>query len=259
MPGPADNQPSAPPGGDTRGHVTILDSFRTLAGLHPYRKVNSSDICDEDDIKASNPKTFLSRIFTTSVAYNRGVYDCAISDEKSARYAFRASSILIDVLYLVQIVVAASFTGLSAYSDHRTTLTVLGAINTVLAAFMAWLKGQGMPNRFLKAREQYADVIRSIEDVERLYAVYDKVPEPERGEIADVFVQAKRLQGMYKAAKQTESDNHPDVYASNQAKPGDTANAKPGEDSLQDVRILSGRNALPQGRHESGATSQPGP
>lgn len=253
------NSPLLAAQGGKSGSTTLLDSFRTLVGLRPYHEVTTQSSTSGDDIEAAHPQTFLSRLFAGSAPYNLGAYERAVSDERSARWAFRAASILIDVLYLLQIVVAAAFTGLSAYEGHRTTLTVLGAINTILAAVMAWLKGQGMPNRFLKAREQYADVVRSIEDAERVYAVYGRMSETERNGTVDVFLQARRLQEMYKAAKKSESDNQPDVYTSSAPQMGDISTGKVSEEAMNDLQRLSGRTAVVETANGVAADTQPGP
>lgn len=46
------------------------------------------------------------------------------------------------------------------------SVTVFGAINTVVAGILAWLKGQGVPNRFGKARDAYGSIVTQMEMVE---------------------------------------------------------------------------------------------
>ncbi|KAK4543518.1 hypothetical protein LTR36_005413 [Oleoguttula mirabilis] len=235
-----------PPDDDEKGSMTRSDKFGMLVGIHSYGKVKVD--------KAENKGVF-STLFASPTDRNHGVYLRAVSDERSARIAFRTSTVLIDTIYLLQVVVAAALTGLSAYSDHRTALTVLGAINTVLAALMAWLKGQGMPNRYLKARERYADVVRSAEMEAGMFALET---EERRGGTDDIVFQAKKLQAMYNDAKKAELDNHPDVYAGNQAKTEVTLGGKTVEKMSKVLEELSQRMKTLETRDVGGAIPQSG-
>lgn len=65
---------------------------------------------------------------------NIGLYRRAKEQERNSRIAYICTSWISNTLYLLQILLAATFTALSAYKDTApVTLTVLGALNTVLA------------------------------------------------------------------------------------------------------------------------------
>lgn len=65
---------------------------------------------------------------------NVGLYERAKQQERASRLAYISTSFISNTLYMLQILLAATFTALSAYKDsNRVTLTVLGAMNTVLA------------------------------------------------------------------------------------------------------------------------------
>lgn len=123
--------------------------------------------------------------------------------------------ISINLLYLVQILLAATFTALSAYEGAASvTLTVLGAINTVIAGILAWVKGRGMPNRFRKARDQYGAIVQSIEMTERMFAEYAQLTNPVNAEAASLDPRAEkdRLEKMFEMARHDQQANYPDMY-----------------------------------------------
>ena len=65
---------------------------------------------------------------------NVGLYQRAKDNERRSRIAYLLTSTISNTLYLLQIMLAAAFTGLSAYKEaNAVTLTILGAFNTVVA------------------------------------------------------------------------------------------------------------------------------
>jgi hypothetical protein len=65
---------------------------------------------------------------------NIGLYQRAIGQERASRIAYLSTAFISNTLYMLQILLAATFTALSAYKDSRpVVLTVLGAVNTVVA------------------------------------------------------------------------------------------------------------------------------
>jgi hypothetical protein len=142
---------------------------------------------------------------------NRGLYDRTLSQDLKNRVLYGMSNYIITFLYLLQILIAAALTGLSAYQQASSVaLTTLGAINTVLAGVLAWLNGQGMPVRFRRARDQYREVVRAIEDTERTFAEIDYVNWPP-GKRPNPFAERDRLEQMYDEARQDQERNYPDI------------------------------------------------
>lgn len=65
---------------------------------------------------------------------NVGLYQRAKAQERSSRIAYLVTAYVTNTLYVLQILLAATFTALSSYKRSLPiTLTVLGALNTVLA------------------------------------------------------------------------------------------------------------------------------
>lgn len=54
---------------------------------------------------------------------------------------------LISVALIMQLIVAAALTALGAADGNHGAVTVFGGINTVIAGFLTYLKGSGLPNR----------------------------------------------------------------------------------------------------------------
>ena len=159
----------------------------------------------------------MSDIFVPSraAAYrhrDRGLYDRCISQDMKMRVMYSFSHYMISFLYLLQILVAATLTGLSSYTNTAgVALTVLGAINTVLAGILAWLNGQGMPVRYRRARDQFREVVRAIEDAERMFSTIDYM-EWAPGTRPTPVGERDRLFKMYEKARQDEEANYPDTH-----------------------------------------------
>lgn len=123
---------SAPSGPDNNGSQTSsrhtpLQLFQLLVGIETPRGLSHDEA--HLDGKAAHPKY---RRYARSE--NVGLYRRAKEQEKSSRSAYKWTSFISNTLYMFQIILAATFTALSAYKDSsRVALTVLGALNTVVA------------------------------------------------------------------------------------------------------------------------------
>lgn len=100
---------------------TPLQLFQLLVGIHTPSSLNRNGTTYE--VKSSRDRSG-----------NVGLYQRAKDQERSSRIAYLCTSFISNTLYLIQILLAATFTALSAYKETAAvTLTVLGAVNTVLA------------------------------------------------------------------------------------------------------------------------------
>jgi hypothetical protein len=110
---------------ESSGH-TPLQLFQLLVGIYtpPSLTKGASDL----DRAAAQAKSKRAR------TDNIGLYHRAKEQERANRIAYRATSFISNTLYMLQIILAATFTALSAYKNtHPVVLTALGAVNTVLA------------------------------------------------------------------------------------------------------------------------------
>lgn len=104
---------------------TPLQLFQLLVGIYTPPSLSQDGI---DLGRATEAKSRRAR------TDNIGLYQRAKEQERASRIAYRCTSFISNTLYMLQILLAATFTALSAYKNaHPVTLTVLGAMNTVLA------------------------------------------------------------------------------------------------------------------------------
>lgn len=193
---------------------TELQVFQSLAGIY---FLDNAGVPLPNSKKTVQPASVMSDIFVPSRAAsnrhrNRGLYDRCISQDMKMRVMYSFSHYMISFLYLLQILVAATLTGLSSYTDTAgVALTTLGAINTVLAGILAWLNGQGMPIRYRRSRDQYREVVRAIEDAERLFSTIDYM-DWAPGSRPTPIGEFNKLYKMYEKARQDQEANYPDTH-----------------------------------------------
>ncbi|KAL8703523.1 MAG: hypothetical protein Q9225_008115, partial [Loekoesia sp. 1 TL-2023] len=99
-----------------------LLKLRTVIGIH-----TPESLC------ASSSKTPFS---SKRPGPNLGIYARIIAEEKTARFQFYFAASIINTCYFGQIVVAAALTALGASSANHIVITVLGALNTVIAGVL---------------------------------------------------------------------------------------------------------------------------
>ncbi len=70
-----------------------------------------------------------------------------VDNEIKQKNTYKMFSRLINGCLGLQIIVAAALTALGAADGSRKAVTVFGATNTVIAGFLTYLKGSGLPGR----------------------------------------------------------------------------------------------------------------
>ncbi len=104
---------------------TPVQLFQLLVGIHTPPSLT------EDDVELGRATKAKSERARTD---NIGLYRRAKEQERASRLAYLSTSFISNTLFLLQILLAATFTALSAYKEtHAATLTALGAVNTVIA------------------------------------------------------------------------------------------------------------------------------
>ncbi|KAK6065948.1 hypothetical protein SCUP234_12311 [Seiridium cupressi] len=78
-------------------------------------------------------------------APNIGIYARVVYAEKKSKDSFKIFSLLINCCYFLQIVVAAAVTALGAASANHNAITAFGAMNTIVAGLLTFVKGSGLP------------------------------------------------------------------------------------------------------------------
>jgi SMODS and SLOG-associating 2TM effector domain len=132
-----------------------LRTFRLVVGisndpqLTPYRRVWSGFSREQ------------------RVAPNLGIYARVVHNEKVAKDGYKRYSVLINSCLGAQLIVAAALTAMGAANSGHATITAFGAINTVIAGFLTYLKGSGLPARLKYYQNEWKRLREYIEQRER--------------------------------------------------------------------------------------------
>lgn len=107
---------------------------------------------------------------------NLGVYSRILEAEHQAHLSTRFYGIIINLLYLIQIVLSAIITAISAYSSSAKSptsisVTVMSVINAAATGVVAYLKARGLPGRKLLYKNQLRRVREYAEWRERQFAI----------------------------------------------------------------------------------------
>ncbi|KAI1263132.1 hypothetical protein F5Y18DRAFT_396146 [Xylariaceae sp. FL1019] len=158
----------------------------------------------------------------TRPAPNIGLYARIIHSEQNAKDSFKVFSIVINACYFLQIIVASALTALGASGASSGAVTAFGAINTVIAGFLTFLKGSGLPNRLKYYGNEWKKIREFIEQRERDFM------RPGHG--LNVYDAVETIEKMYNNLKQDIELNTPDSYTSvtNARRVGQREDAKVG-------------------------------
>jgi hypothetical protein len=134
------------------------------------------------------------------------MYNRVVHREQQAKRSYKFASVLINSCLGLQIVVAAALTALGAANSSHRAVTAFGAINTVIAAMLTYLKGSGLPNRIRYYENEWKQVREYIEQRERDFSRPDCD--------LDVYEVVRVIESMYEEVKADVRTNTPDSYVS---------------------------------------------
>ncbi|KAI1828703.1 hypothetical protein F4861DRAFT_14930 [Xylaria intraflava] len=142
----------------------------------------------------------------TRPAPNIGLYARIVHSEQKAKDNFKVFSIVINGCYFLQIVIAAALTALGAARASSGAVTAFGALNTVIAGLLTFLKGSGLPGRFKYYGNEWKKIREFIEQRERDFM--------RPGNDLDVYEVVGVIEQMYNNLKADIEINTPDSYTS---------------------------------------------
>ncbi|KAM3414374.1 hypothetical protein BST61_g11016 [Cercospora zeina] len=184
---------------------TALENYRLLVGIH-------------QDKSFSPPHGFMAnRRPQLSIEHrsspNLGIYSTVCDAEIKSKRNYKSQSRLINCCLGLQLVVAAALTALGAADGNRAAVTVFGAINTVIAGFLTYLKGSGLPNRLKYYQHEWAKVREYIEQRERDFSF---------GLLGHqhVLAEVETIREMYDNARADIANNTPERFVGNPASKG---------------------------------------
>ncbi|KAK4146077.1 uncharacterized protein C8A04DRAFT_10084 [Dichotomopilus funicola] len=198
-----------------RGNDENLAIFRRAVGINSHRGWGGRDRGSPGGLAGAEAEEGRSgkggggrRGGRTVAMATGGIYAAAVREVQRKRIAYHLLSVLINASHFAQIIIGASLTALGpSAGDHVIVITLLGAINTVIAGVLALVKGQGLPERLNHDRAEFRRLQDWIEQTEALLAV--GVLGRDRKEVGVLVQTAFRK---YNAAKQCEESNQPENY-----------------------------------------------
>lgn len=127
-------------------------------------------------------------------ASNKGIYARVVAAETKAARSFRIYNIIVNVCLATQLIVGAALTAIGAANGSRVAVTAFGAINTMTAGYLTYLKGSGMPQRVKAVQQKFKDVREHIEQREREFCLADCAMDPiaEAAVIEEIYQEAKQ-------------------------------------------------------------------
>lgn len=167
-------------------HSDNLSSFRYHLGIHSLPELVSSD---------GRP------------APNVGIYKRVVQAEKSSHQQYNIFSAIINSALGLQIVFAAALTALGAGHGPHSAVTAFGALNTIIAGLLTFVKGSGLPNRLRYYENEWSKVREYIEQRERDFATGRNLD-------MDLTEEISIIEGMYENVRKDIEANTPDSYVS---------------------------------------------
>ncbi|QDS72047.1 hypothetical protein FKW77_002496 [Venturia effusa] len=169
--------------------------FCQMVGIPP------SDLPPNEDPPAIGKKTLYGRALRAK-------------SQQSVTYTFTAA--ISNTLLLSQVVLGAAVTGLGASASSHILITLFGALNTIIAGVVAYLKSRGQPMRARMYRDDLERVVDEIENSEVMWLGiskgvhgYDDINIDEQ---VTVRSEVARLTRLYDRAVRTNTVNNPDMY-----------------------------------------------
>ncbi|KAJ5232856.1 hypothetical protein N7468_005812 [Penicillium chermesinum] len=104
-------------------------------------------------------------------APNVGIYTRVVRNEGTAKRAYTIFNWLINICLSIQIVVAAAVTAVGAASGPHAAVTAFGAINTIMAGILTYLRGTGLPDTMKAYENKWKRIREYIEQREREFCL----------------------------------------------------------------------------------------
>lgn len=147
----------------------------------------------------------------------QSLYARALKNRRDSACMYMFTATLVNTLLLTQIVLGAALTGLAASDSSRVLITTFGALNTIIAGVIAFLKSRGQPLRSRMFRDDLSRVVDEIENSAVMwYGIsasahgYDAIDTDEQ---VTVRSEVARLTRLYDKAVKTNTMNDPDMYS----------------------------------------------
>src|SRR5690242_5539669 len=101
--------------------------------------------------------------------FKRTLYGRAVHTRNAQNATYLFTAALSNTLLLTQVVLGAALTGLGASESSHILITVFGALNTIIAGLVAYLKSRGQPMRARMYRDDLDRVVDEMENSEVMW------------------------------------------------------------------------------------------
>lgn len=101
--------------------------------------------------------------------FKRSLYGRAIQKRNTQNATYLFTAALSNTLLLTQVVLGAALTALGASESSHILITVFGALNTIIAGLVAYLKSRGQPMRARMFRDDLDRVVDEMENSEVMW------------------------------------------------------------------------------------------
>ncbi|KAF9738629.1 hypothetical protein PMIN06_001956 [Paraphaeosphaeria minitans] len=177
---------------------------------------NPKDIHLQFCALAGVPPSNMPKPTSTSPAARRSLYGRAVHKRNVQDRTYMFTAALTNTLLLSQVVLGAALTGLGASASSHILITVFGALNTIIAGLVAYLKSRGQPMRARMYRDDLERVVDEMENSEVMWLGiqarahgYDEIAID--GEVS-VRSEVARLTRLYDKVVRNNTMNDPDMY-----------------------------------------------
>jgi len=184
-----------------KGHTHDLTELR---GTLPEECSELAKFCHLIGIDSDEQK-WTKDLHQHRPARNMGIYKHVVKEERAAKWKYIFFSNLFNACLGLQIVVAATLTALGAGNGPHAAVTFFGAVNTIIAGFLTYLKGSGLPNRSKFVQARWCELRDHIEQLERSFGFR------EYSMSADEKV--REVEEMYRQVRAVIEETEPERYA----------------------------------------------
>lgn len=147
---------------------------------------------------------------------SKTLYGRATHHYRNARLSHSFMAAFSNTLLLTQVMIGAALTALGASESSHILITVFGAMNTIIAGLVAYLKSRGQPMRSRMYRDDLERVVDEIENSEVMWLGISKrvhgYDEIDVGDKVTVRSEVARLMRLYEKAVRSNVMNNPDNY-----------------------------------------------
>lgn len=174
-------------------------------------------------------------------AVNLGIYNRAIREELDCARRFKIWGVIINSALGGQIIFAAILTALGAGSGPPDAVAAFGTVNTIIAGFLTYLKGTGLPMRLKYFHNQWLKLRAYIEQRERDFAS-DDLARTHRIGYNELMEEIEIIEKMYHNIRKDIERHTPDNFGG--TKTDGAESHAPGEGAPESSLAQKGLNAL---------------